>query len=170
MNSGIVHYINTFEGAGPSFSVDVAANEVRIDKNTLPQNLWDASLLPNFTYGDNILIEAIRVQLPYSFGNGDNASSGSQILIKLGYKDVTSGSGPISEIGVDGIIIVPTFNCDVTLNTLFYLPSNVTDDFVIQLLDLDGWISMLNVPAQLDTLVMTPQVFLKVRHTLPMKV
>jgi len=171
MNVGISHYINTVEGSGPTFTVDNTAKNADITKNTLPQDFFDASGLFDFTFGDNIFIEAVRVQLPYSFGNGNNAGASpteSGIYLELGYRDTNANIGTLDEFGVDGIFRIPTFNCDLPVMTLINQPANVDSDWKFQLKDIEANISMLNIPGNINGDVLTPRVFLKVRHTLPM--
>jgi len=168
---GINHYINTVKGAGPAFTVNNAVNDVDITPNTLPQDFFDASGLFNFDFGENVFIETIRVQLPYSFGNGDNASASpaeSGIYLEMGYRDTAANLGSLDQLGVNGILRIPSFNVDVPINTMINQPSNVVADWKIQLVDIEANISMLNVPASLNALIFTPRVFLKVRHTLNM--
>lgn len=116
-----------------------------------------------FAFGDNVFIESIRFQLPYSFGNGGDSSP---ITGQLGYRDDNGNTGTVEEIGESGIFNIPSFNIDFPINTFIPQPANVDSKWSFEMLASGGIVSMLNVPASLNAATIHGKIFLNVRHTL----
>lgn len=166
---GISHYINTV--AGLSFTVDNTIREVDVAKAGLPVSFFDANGFENFQYGENVFIESIRVQLPYGFGNGNNTVASpaeTGIHVELNWRDFNGNADFLFQFGSNGMTRLPTFNCDLPVNTMIDQPAAIDSKWKIQLPDFEASISMLNVPDILHTDVLLLRVFLKVRHTLAM--
>ena len=126
--------------------------------------LEDAQSNIYFTYGDNVFIESIRFQLPYSFGNGADTSD---IKGKLGFRDFNGNNGVIAELGTLGEFALPSFNIDFPINTLIKQPSTVDSKWSFEIISAQGRVSMLNVPAALNAATIHGRFYINVRTTLP---
>jgi len=115
-----------------------------------------------FAFGDNIFIESVRVQLPFSFGNGkDN----TELKMIVGYRDGLGNVGLVTELGNVGGFRLPSYNIDFPINTFIPQPSNVLAKWGLEIAVLDGRVSMLSVPAVLNASTIRATVFMNVRHT-----
>ncbi len=166
---GVSEYIIS-ETVSPSFVVNTALTDVNIIDNGV-LDFFDSANNPFFPHGDNVIIEAIRFQTDFAFGNGEANQLGNPgVRIQLGYIDVNTNSGNVTEVGGNGFITVPSFNVDFPLNTFVRQPANVDSDWTFRQLLISGNVSMLNVPASLNATTQRIRTYMKVRHTFPMVV
>lgn len=165
---GISHYILSVETNSPNFTVNTAVNEVPI---VFPASIVfeDGFGQTYFTYGDNVFIESIRFQLDYSFGNGENNFGVNEgMLVSMVYEDFNANTGNLTQFGANGRAQYPTLQCDLPVESFIRQPDNVDSKWRFILFNLNGSVSMLNVPSALNGQNFLVRVYLKIRHTLEM--
>lgn len=118
-----------------------------------------------FTPGDNILINEIRLNTPFQFGQGNG-----QISLQIQYNRTVGGLLDIPEIGDDSFMYLPDLCTPVRfpgLGLFLRVPTNTTFRLVL-VSHIDFNISMMNVPAELlgDNFQVHP--YLHITHTLPL--
>lgn len=120
---------------------------------------------PYFSAGDNMILEALSVRLPYCFGQAEDL-----ILLQLEYISKDSVfSGSLLEIGALGMINIPYANSEVDLNIFIPKPQAIDDQpWGIRLVAIDIDVSMVNMPAVLDATELDIYVSARVHTTRPM--
>lgn len=111
-----------------------------------------------FAGGDNIKIKAMRLMLPYQFGQGDFTQINTLTIL---FNDLTT----IPEFGDASAIAMPTV-CDLLHLDLFIQAKAVNYGLVLG--GITQNISMLNVPTSLVGQTLEMDIWMQVEHTLPM--
>ena len=158
---GLLHYISN--NAGVTVTVDTAAKVVNAVLTGTPEFIDNTSNL-YFDLKDNVLIEEIQVSLPYQFGQGTITPA----QIRLSWEDTAAHSGDVTEFGDEGRLYIPDIAQPYSLTNFIEFPATATTKYKLMLTNFDLSVSMINAPAALHGDVLNINVFLKVRHTLPM--
>lgn len=148
----------------PFATVDNTQLGLNLAGGSLPALMNDASGFPYFTYGDNVLIESCRIQLPYAFGNGDVVAG--PISFQLGYIDKNLNDGLVTQVGAQGQVQLPSFNVDFPINKFIRMPANVNSDWALRVLTTTGNVSMVNVPNSLNGQLVRGVLYCRVSYTL----
>lgn len=176
----IIETLSQIPGERYSFTVNTAALEVSITSNpALVPYLRSASspTIGNkrkwFNRNDNVQVLSAMVILPYYFILSTNPA-----ILFLAWIDETANLYPILGPGLslsDGGFTVPVENYETQINVFAPFPTAaITRCAIVAVMSqasytpLDTRISMIGVPAILNTTVQNPIVFVKVLHTLPM--
>lgn len=119
-----------------------------------------------FQAGDNVMLRAIRVPIPYGFGTSTYGR------INFVWLDDLGASGPISELGNGSGIVIPNV-CDgleFGEGGLFVqVPkSSAGRVYVLMLSVLELGVSMVNLPVSLNGVTVTIPVHAEVLHTVPL--
>lgn len=153
--------------AVPTFTVNVAVTEVNVNFAAVPDFFWGVFSTPSglniFEPQDNLIVQSMTLQLPYCFGLGSLPSWWG-----LAWKDAGTTTGyAVPEWSTDGRQFMPVTNVEIPLDV--YLPHNPLLGPPFQPGQLcvgiaDFTISMIGVPAALDSLELPIQIALKVEH------
>lgn len=161
---GITHFIFT-SSIALKFVVNNAFESVPITFTVAPPaDFLEPTTKEFFEYADNVLIESVWIRFPHCFTGGDVPP-----IVSLGYMDKNLNTGSFDQFGNLGILTVPFNDQEFTINNALQAPGNIDSDYKVLLNGFAGDVSMFNVPDDLNGKDFNPQVFLKVRHTLPMK-
>jgi hypothetical protein len=154
------------------FTVDVSAayvEAVYTPAHDVPEfALVNGGGLYTLNPADNFNIVSAGVSVPYPFSFYDE-----QFVIKLEFYDDETNPVTVPGFGDGNGLVFPFENYELPLDIFFSVPDNTmgTRQFGAQVLGRDGnplKISMLNIPADLDTLTFNVSVFLKVIHNFPL--
>lgn len=152
--------------AVPTFTVNLAVNEVTANFNAVANFFWGVFSTPTglniFEARDNCRILSMSLVLPYCFGLGSTIPRWGLV-----WKDAGTTAGyAVSEWASDGQQWHPAANVELPIDQ--YLPQNPLLDpaqpaqLCVGVMNLT--ISMIGVPAALDTLELPIQIALKVLH------
>lgn len=157
----------------PSFTVNLAAQEVLVNVNfpVVPDgavsDFENAPSLTQFQPRDNFNILTMGIRLPHCFTIGTGIP-----LIGLQWNQGPGQKSPMVPItgGVASAIWVPEPDIEIPLDIFIpYDPIDPTAQTTVNLMSIDLNVSMIGVPAALDTIVFEVQVFLKILHNIPLQ-
>jgi hypothetical protein len=172
---------------GAQFTVNVAALYVPIVQvPAATPILYTGSGASKFVHGDNFLILSAGYFIPecFSLANFDSPSDPSYNMavpqfMLTAYGLVTAINYAIGAFGNGGLLRIPFPNYEMSIGTFVDVIHNalpINEGFQLQLdfpiypgaMPIQANVSMVNVPAALDTKVIYITPFLKVLHNLPL--
>lgn len=157
----------TVDTTGPDY-VDIAAPAVAI------MDLFSADVTRyNFDQGDNFTILSFGYFVPENFATFEMAGPNYAVpswKMYL-YRNVSLTSAPIVQFGVNGSIQSPFPNYEMAMGIFLDVNTIVQENFHLQVSNTTrGRISMIGVPAVLNTKVFHVVPFVKILHNFALKV
>ena len=175
----IVDIISLPLGLGPKFTVDTTGPlYVEAVPNVAVVALQNGQGFTKFQAGDSLVCLSLGITLPENFVMRNMGAVGSTIFYPVlavgGLDTVTAVPFIVPLFGGNGNIEIPMSDFEFTVNGFFNAAAVVHPWQLICQFPSAGLnkmrISMVNVPAALNTTVEEIGVFLKILHTLPMVV
>jgi len=154
---------NLYAIGGMTFTVDTTVNEVVIAFAGTPDFTIN-SLTKKFARGDQIKLEGYEISLPYQFGQGSFSNDIYAFILQ--YRDSNGHTGFFGDYITNSLFNVPDPNIMYDTDYLIPTPSNVDTTWWLEVGYLNGYVSMINAPASLNTQVLDVVVHLKVRSNL----
>jgi len=155
----------------PTFTVNTAVTEVVATFVAAPLTYYgiftNAAGLSEFIPNDNLEVLSMTLVLPYCFGISTAPAEFSMV-----WRDTAGGSYAVEEWGTVGFQYFHGTNVEIEMNE--YLPWNPlliagATNSQLAVSSMVVPISMIGVPAVLDTTVQDIQIVLKVKHNFPLE-
>lgn len=161
----IIDVIETINGGGPEFTVDLSVRSVSVTLGA-PEPLWNAVPNRRFQKADNLQALSMGWSLPYCFSPAEKHAK-----IELEW-DGPGGTYPIRELdGQTGSFQLPLPDEEIVVGV--YIPYPLSDGDAdttkqIQLISFDADVSMVNVPDSFDGDTLRCKFWVKALHNLPL--
>lgn len=120
-----------------------------------------------FAAGDNVILDEVRVNIPFGFGQGTDRHN-----IELQWLNSIGGSFPIAELATAGELTIPDLCTPLKFENGLFLSipkaPGGTGKLVLFPSNVSLNVSMINAPALLNGDTLKVQYHLVIRHTLPL--